>query len=60
MNTARQVHFVAAHYNRAAETEVADYWYFTNDRDVRMLFDTEEEAIEAAEEWGMKGRNGED
>ena len=60
MNTARQVHFVAAHFNRVAAIDIADYWYFVNDRNIRMLFDTEEEAIEAAEEWPMRGRNGED
>jgi predicted nucleotidyltransferase component of viral defense system len=42
------VRFVAAHFNRAAAIDVADYWYYNNRANVRIRFDTEAEANEAA------------
>ena len=48
METRYNVRFVPAHFNRAANIDVADYWYYNNRMGIRMRFDTEVEANEAA------------
>jgi len=42
------VRHVAAHYNRAAAIDVPEYWYYNNLQDIRIRYDTEAEANEAA------------